>query len=772
MEITNENLLQQAFKNGINLFIGAGFSILAKDCKERNLPTADALNKELQTLFKKSNNLNLSQLSSILEKSYKNEFYKYLVERFSVKYVDPLYLSLNNLNIKSIYTTNIDNLIPQIIANGNKYINDQTINGPTTDQLGINYIPLHGNVDIFPHKFVFDSISLSNIYSNTPRLWNCLSRELEVYPTLFIGYSFNDSSVIQALTSNQTFENAQKDKWILLKDANEESKELYESLGFHIIVGNLSQLLEYLKNFKADKNIKPTINKDIRDLLKNHLVPHSIYEVTRHRPIKEFYTGSSPIWCDILGNQIYKTHYLSKILNSIHDHNQGTIIIGAPVSGKSTLLMQVANELKSCGIKLYFDYLSENKAIYITKLIGKQQAVIFIDNIYESIDALPILEKSNIKIIGAERSHNYSIISHLIDNCKYTIINVTNLTDVDTQGIYNVLPPSLRTDFLNREKELDIYSKDSLFEFVIRNIKASNIKIRYQKAIQAIETNDPDLAEFLILCAYMHSCRIPLSSEMAHFYFDGFEYNDIFDLKEDASDIIHDYIPTDIDNYADMDYYYPRSVYIAEIIIQACSKESLQKVMKTVIKNVPSFIICNYKIFKKYAFDKILALKAFDKWQEGKSYYENAFLYDNRNPYVLQQGALYLSEKHHYEDAFNWIDRAITMTDDKHFSIRNSHAIILFNANIKKESNKDVRNDLDTSMHILERCMKADTRKRFHAHAYGRQAIQYYNRFQDDQAKVYLRQAEDWLNKEVDNSAWDIETRKLRDQIKDIISHL
>ena len=222
MNIENENLLLQALKNGINLFVGAGFSTLAKDKSGENLPTGSGLLKELQTVFNKSNSkLNLPQLSSVLENTDRATFYKYLTNRFSVKYIDPLYNYINNLNIRSIYTTNIDNLIPQIIAQGNHYINDQMANGPAIDIKAINYIPLHGYVDAIPQKFIFDVNSLANIYNDVPRIWNCLSREMETVPTLFLGYSYNDTSVIQAATSKQTFMNAHKNKWILLKDVDD-----------------------------------------------------------------------------------------------------------------------------------------------------------------------------------------------------------------------------------------------------------------------------------------------------------------------------------------------------------------------------------------------------------------------------------------------------------------------------------------------------------------------------------------------------------------------
>ena len=111
------------------------------------------------------------------------------------------------------------------------------------------------------------------------------------------------------------------------------------------------------------------------------------------------------------------------------------------------------------------------------------------------------------------------------------------------------------------------------------------------------------------------------------------------------------------------------------------------------------------------------------------------------------------------------------MTDNKYFSIRNSHAIILFNANINR-SGSGVRAELDRSMYILEKCINADLRKRFHANTYGQQAKKYYERYKDDKAIMYLKQALLWLNQEIEVSSWDLETRKLKDSINSILSNL
>ena len=51
MNIENEHLFNNALSTGINLFVGAGFSILAKDEDGNRLPLGSELSKELAAIF-------------------------------------------------------------------------------------------------------------------------------------------------------------------------------------------------------------------------------------------------------------------------------------------------------------------------------------------------------------------------------------------------------------------------------------------------------------------------------------------------------------------------------------------------------------------------------------------------------------------------------------------------------------------------------------------------------------------------------------------------
>src|SRR5690606_35829721 len=96
--------------------------------------------------------------------------------------------------------------------------------------------------------------------------------------------------------------------------------------------------------------------------------------------------------------------------------------------------------------------------------------------------------------------------------------DVTRLKDSDYQGIYDKLPTANRTDRLitNNSKT---YDKDTLYEFVNSNVKSNSIIERFKNVLTNLKNKDAKLTEFLVLTAYVHSCRVPISFDMLYSYF-------------------------------------------------------------------------------------------------------------------------------------------------------------------------------------------------------------------------------------------------------------
>lgn len=777
MEIQNKNSLIHAMKTGINVFVGAGFSLYAYDKKKQKLPSGNGLVDELKSMFNVKA-ASLSMISTILQRKAKTEFKAFLTERFSVDSYESFYDNLNLVNVKSYFTTNIDNLIPKIVSaeNSKRFINDLLVNGENADANRINYLPLHGCVENPENEYVFDVQSLATTFGNNPRIWSYLSNACEKNPTIFLGYSYSDNSVIQALSSYRTFENAQKEKWILLYNPTDDQIEFYEALDFTIIKGEIKDFLELLPNILDNEELSRKKNKEeeIRDIFKSNLVPlDNRNQVSR--PIMDFFRGQVPIWSDILSNKIYRVSYYKQIQDSIYNQNRQTIVIGAPVSGKTTLAMLLAYNVQFEGVKLMYSGLTLSKVDFILKIFGNLKALIFVENFTDNIEAfLKLSQAKNITVVGVDRSQFYSTVSHMLAPQMFDIINVTELSDNDIQGVFNSVPVEIKASSMKtKRKSKDIYAADSIYEFVIRNIKGQNIVERYKKIIHDLEHSDSDLMEFLLLCAYMHKCRVPLSIEVAYSYFsDIYNYQDVLEMKDELEDMLSEFEGSNDLLDSSIEYYYPRTYFIAEAILKYSSSLLLKRIMSKVIDNVPKYLIYNFKTFRKFAFDSLLTAKAFVDWKDGMDFYKSAYLYDNENPYVLQQGALFLSKKKQYQEAFKWIDKAINSTNDKYFSIRNSHAIILFDANYELELNNMVEEQLDRSMEILHKCYHDDSRKIFHAIVYADQAERYFLKANSVKTINYLQQAKKWLKEESSNNSWNYELKQRLNKVEKILATL
>lgn len=768
----NKATFENALKKGINFFLGAGFSVFAKDKNGEGLMIGSDLLAGIKKKFEISGNYSLPQIATILESKNRQEFYIYLKEKFTVGDYDLRYNCLHKFKVNSFYTTNIDDLVFKIYENcKDKYLNDISHEGSKYNEpASIDYSALHGCVKFQDRKLIFDVSSLNNAYSNSPRIWNYLAQGLEKSPTVFWGYGLNDAGVIQAMTSNLALKSALKDMWIILTPDNKTNADYFEALGLKIIITDTDSFLNYLNALHIDSRVysENETSDEIEYLFSKNFVPNPNSGLVNN-PIKGFFMGDPPSWSNIFGGQIYKTSHFSKIQEMIFS-KQNAIILGGSVTGKTTLMMQLAAYTDFDGYKLVFDNLSERNANLIKEVFRNKRLCLFVDNLSASVEGFSLLSSlTNIMLLGFDRTHSYGIVSHLINEGDFQIYNITQLTDHDIQGIYDILPIDQRQAKLSKSNNTS-YEKDNIFEFIARNVKYPTIERRFADALKDLEDKDSLLSEFLILLSYAHTAKIPVSFDMLFSYFqdDVNNYSDIYLMRDRLVDLVKDYSGS-LYVEGDQDYFYPRSLICAETILKVANRLTVKKVLNKTLVNVPSAQIPFYSTFRRFAFDKNLTIRVFEDWREGMRYYEDAYEYDFRNPYVLQQGALFLSHKKKFTEAFHWIDKAITQSKDRYFSIRNSHAIILFEANINsKEETTEVRKQLDKSMEILERCYNDDKRRVFHVIRYAEQTKEYSKRYFDDKTKHYIGTAINWLKLEAEQNKWNYELRKLLSEISSI----
>lgn len=751
IHIEEKHTFEKALKNGLSLFLGSGFSVLAKDKKKRGLPCGSGLLEELKEVFPRVSAFNdLSKVSTVLEKSIeKEEFKNYLTNRFSVGEYDALYTNLARIKLKSIFSTNIDDLIFRIWENEKQskyYINNTLGLGELSDDFAINYYPVHGCVLNYDKDYIFSNIKIASAYTSQDGSWESLKLTVSSSPILFWGWSFNDSDIIEAIYSSRSkMVDDNTRKWIVLYEPEEFEIEFYKSLNFSIIIASTREFLEYLGTIEleSDENIERNI-----DIPTNYLVP-SVAEEASY-PVTNFFEGDIPRWSYIFSGQIVRTHYYKKIADSIHGE-KNIIVIGVPASGKTTLMMQLASGIESEKQKhiLYTPTLEEVRRY--KKIVGNEKVIVFVDNCLNDYQGILELDGPNIQIIGFERDNKYeSVVHRLIENgFHYELYDISEINEHDITRIVESIPKSIYTG-----KMIPLQDK-TIFEAIRKHTKVSVMEERFASALRDMYSFDSKATELFLMISYVHSCGVPVSYDMIYSYLEEGDYQKVYEDIKKVGKLITECYDQDFAflgdiNLSDQDYYRCRTRYLAELIIQKVPNYRLMRLMlNRFVEKVPTFKICRYDLFKNSAYDADLVTRYFTNYEEGMDFYNKCLAIDD-SAFIYQQIALYASRKRKYSDAFMWIDRAKNCVKNNIFSIRNTHAIILFNANINKE-NKDgsVIATLHQSLEILQDCYKNDLRRGFHARIFGELVLKLYDTYGYDEVEKYVETADEWLANEI-----------------------
>ena len=760
MKIENENTFLAALNNELNLFVGAGFSTLARDSRGNHLPVGSQLHEEIVELFKLPGNLSLPQIATILNSSRKAEFQTYLKSRFTVDEFDQRYRIIEKLPLHSIFTTNIDNLLYEIYKDGmTSYLNDLDMRGATfSGRNAVKLFTLHGCILDDSRELAFDATDLSSAYAREPDRWHYLTEALESAPTLFCGYSLADSGTLTSLHPSSVNSRDLSDKWItVLPGTDEGTLDYFRALKFQIIECDTGDLLDYF-NTHYNPSDAPTPETPTHVLFPEWAIP-DVGSVPV-RPIFDYLRGAPPTWYDVYSTQLSTTSHHARVRNALNSKRH-TLITGIPGSGKTTLMMQVLKDFPFTGHKLLCDAPTLERARFILNRLGNSEALIGIDNFADDLEGLNELIKApNIQVLGCDEIYWLEIVSHRLPRDRMHVIDVTDLSDEDTQNIIDRIPSDIRHG-LRSNRTLEVDQATSIFEIVEAHISYATLAQRYRSILRILEKQDIRLLEFLLVCAYVHSCRTPISVDMLFAFFRGTEvgYSDFHDLRNRLTGIVVDYVGQ-FDDGA-QDYYAPRSRLLSQAVINQATAKQLKDVIARFHNQVSSYRIHRYDVFRRRAFDHELMRRVFENWEEGLIFYQDCY-YKERTPYILQQGALYLSRKRRFQEAFQMIDQSLSISNHRIPSIWNSHARILFQANIdRQETNGIVKKTLQESMEILKECYAYDQRKAYHAQIFADQSLSYDYRYGREEAQGYLETALSWLGEERVKSHWNREVVRL-----------
>lgn len=767
MKIENENTFKACLQEGINLFVGAGFSVEAMGTfagQPKAMPVGDTLRKELLQHFKRDPNsaLLLPQLCQVLSSTQRDALKDFFRQRFTVVHYDKAYANIERLAVKAIFTTNIDNLLHAVFAESTKYyLNDITLRGPSTvGASAIDFIPLHGSiVHSLEEGMDFSPVEISSSFDRDKDKWFGYIGRVQQVPTLYWGYTVGDAGVLQSLARQSTSDRDKAPAWVTLRSEDKEAIEYYSSLGFQIVIAETRDLLSYFGQLKVPKvagGAKRLLDKRFAEYF-----PPPVKTVPV-RSLAEFYLGAEPTWYDVYLGNLHKTKHFAAATNVLAG-GKNCFLIGTPLTGKSTLLRQLAASNKGPAQSLYIEEITPEKAALLARDIDAEgaQALLFIDNAADSWEAIDTLVKSpNIRIVAAERDYIYDSVSHRFASHKFQILDVSGLVSTDVQAVLDRIPAGVQRAALTQNTDPLASDLDpTFFEVFDAFIAGHFLADRFVEALKELKRQAPVKHHLLLVACYLYSCRVPLSVDVAHSYISSFDGltsgpTETFKLLESMSSLLSPYEGTLADSR--QAHFVPRSRAVAEAAMRRVQASDLRQLLEKFHSEVSPSKISRYDIFRRMAYDANLTTRAFPRWEDGLRFYESTFERDGTHSFK-QQCAIFLSRKKQYPLAFKWIDEALSLAGKRAASVRNTYAVILFNANYDKPASAPgVLSSLDESMDTLRKCYTDDLRKAYHAKVYSDQAIRYFDKVRNSAKSIeYLDQAVGWLENELKNRKED-----------------
>lgn len=414
-KIDFEEIFFDKINTGINLFTGAGFSVLP-DLNGKVLPVASDLAEKICEEFGLPKNLSsdLELVSTSARIKDSKGFDRFLRESFRVSSSNELYDVINLMNIRSYITTNIDNLFQTIVEKDEKKYVNTVINGKSK-RIGnpIDYIPLHGDITDTDSFLYFGGLEIARAASENNRLFDVVKCDVCKYPTLFWGYGFHDSSVMSSLGPILT-DNA-KSIWIQFTSDNCDKAEIFRELGFNTIIGDTEGLLKDLTARLGCSKTNLSESKTIPIIWKAYTIP------TRNQQkvnisAEDYFRDGKMAWNVIYSGYPYETRFVKEAYER-YLKNNNLIIVGSSQCGKTTLLRQLALEIGRGGY--YISELSESEAHKLVKSLSSE-VIVFVDDCARDMEAFAVLARNSyVHLVGITDENSYESSKHLISDVPF-----------------------------------------------------------------------------------------------------------------------------------------------------------------------------------------------------------------------------------------------------------------------------------------------------------------------------------------------------------------
>lgn len=421
-----EYLIRRLSRNEVVLFLGAGFSMMARNALNETLPVGRKFSEKLWNFlgtpgdYSDHNTALQSMYQAVLSsnKPYR-EIETILEDNFLVKEVPDIY---NNLTIPfwyKIYTVNIDDLLDKIYAPTGvqelqvlKFPKDEYKERDQT-LLKLQAVFLHGKLKCRPNEVIFSRTQYASTTLDHQPLYAQFVHDYSTLPTIFIGTALDEPIFDQYIAARQSRtgeipENRPR-SFIIDPYISPIQENIYRTLyniepikatteDFLKWLGSIDSLipdyddtlkivLPSLTTLLASDKFKESFRESVNDFAQSFskIIITSKYV----NKSKAFLLGTSPRWADIYFNLDAPRLISPTIFNHVEvlfdsPSELGSIVIlGSAGSGKSTVLRRVCFDLAKNGRSIYFsnsETIPSVTNLMTTLQMLKEKVVLAFDN--------------------------------------------------------------------------------------------------------------------------------------------------------------------------------------------------------------------------------------------------------------------------------------------------------------------------------------------------------------------------------------------------------
>ncbi len=392
-------LIRLIGRNEVILFLGAGFSLGAKNQLGEQFPSGWKLGKKLWDFLGYEGDYDKDDaLLSLLYQDFTDTGIKrtlktdFLNENLLSGEIPESYNSICKPYWRKIYTINIDDVVQKVYLRNNKKLRELIFpkdEFKERDQ-SLEYtsiIHLHGKLPCNPEDVVFSTKQYAKASLTDQPLYSQFVYDYATRPTIFIGTDLNEpifERYIEARENKNGYGESRPKSFLITPSLSQVKKRvLKNSYNVHHIEGTGDDFFNWLDKIEPELPSKKELLKstfpsllDVTEFIGENVSKKSVYNFSlslKRVPTEynitdkrsAYLLGANPTWNDIHSNLDIPRTITNEIYGDIYNYcidkteNRAQKVVslsGTAGSGKSTIIKRLGLRLSRNGITVFISY--------------------------------------------------------------------------------------------------------------------------------------------------------------------------------------------------------------------------------------------------------------------------------------------------------------------------------------------------------------------------------------------------------------------------------